>query len=148
MTVNGLPLHPLVIHATVVALLVLAILAVAYVRPRWQEPLRWPLAVLAVVSAALVWFTGVTGHSLERDRFATATGVLAQRIHHHQDLAGRLALATYVLAGIVVVMTVLRGRLPAWLAWLGSALLVVGAAVVVALGVLTGDAGAKAVWGQ
>jgi hypothetical protein len=145
-TVNGLPLHPLVIHATVVALLVLAILAVAYLRPRWQAPLRWPLAGLAVASAVLVWFTGVTGHSLEHERFATATGVLAQRIHHHQDLAGKLAVATYALAGVAVVMTVLRGRLPGWLTWIGSALLVLGAVAVVVLCVLTGDAGAKAVW--
>lgn len=148
MTVNGLPLHPLVIHATVVVLPILAIVSVAYLRPRWQPALRWPLAALAVVSAALVWFTGVTGRSLEHDRFATATGVLAQRIQHHQDLAGKLALATYVLAGIAVVMTVLRGRLPEWLTWIGSGLLVLGAVAVVVLCVLTGDAGARAAWGQ
>ncbi|HVX56027.1 DUF2231 domain-containing protein [Nocardioides sp.] len=148
MTVNGLPLHPLVIHATVIALLALAILSVAYLRPRWQSALRWPLAVLAVVSAVLVWFTGATGDSLKHDRFATATGVLAQRIQHHEDLAGKLAFATYVLAGVVVVMTVLRGRLPGWLTWIGSALLVIGAVAVGVLCVLTGDAGARAAWGQ
>jgi hypothetical protein len=148
MTVNGLPLHPLVIHATVVALLVLAILSVAYLRPRWQSALRWPLAVLAVVSALLVWFTGATGDSLKHDRFAAATGALAQRIQHHEDLAGKLAFATYVLAGIVVVMTLLRGRLPGWLARLGSPLLALGAFAVVVLCVFTGDAGARAAWGQ
>lgn len=148
MTVNGLPLHPLVIHATVMALLILAILSVAYLRPRWQSALRWPLAALAVASAVLVWFTGATGDSLKHDRFATATGVLAQRIQHHEDLAGKLAFATYVLAGVAVVMTVLRGRLPGWLSWIGSGLLVLGAVAVVVLCVLTGDAGAKAAWGQ
>lgn len=117
MTVNGLPLHPLVIHATVVVLLVLAIVSLAYLRPRWQAALRWPLAALAIASAVLVWFTGVTGDSLKHDRFVTATGVLAQRIQHHEDLAGKLALATYVLAGVAVVMTLLRGRLPGWLVW-------------------------------
>jgi drug/metabolite transporter (DMT)-like permease len=147
-TVNGLPLHPLVIHATVVALPIFAILSVAYLRPRWRAGLRWPLAALAVVSAVLVWFSGVTGHSLKHDRFSTATGVLAQRIQHHQDLAGKLSVATYALAVVAVVMTVLRGRLPGWLTWLGSALLVVGAIAVVVLCVLTGDAGARAAWGQ
>jgi hypothetical protein len=148
MTVNGLPLHPLVIHATVVALLALAIVSVAYLHPRWRAALRWPLAALAIASAVLVWFTGATGDSLKQDRFATATGVLAQRIHHHEDLAGKLAFATYVLAGVAVVMTLLRGRLPGWLVWTGSALLVLGAGAVVVLSVLTGDAGARAAWAQ
>ena len=148
MTVDGLPLHPLVIHATVVALLLLAIGSVAYLRPRWQAALRWPLAALAVASAVLVWFTGATGDSLKHDRFATATGVLAQRIHHHEDLAGKLALATYLLAGVALVLTVLRGRLSGRLARIGSAPLAVGAVAVVVLCVLTGDAGARAAWGQ
>ena len=64
MTVSGLPLHPLIVHATVVALPVLALLSLAYLRPRWRDALRWPLAGMGVVSAALMWLTSASGDSL------------------------------------------------------------------------------------
>jgi len=148
MTVSGLPLHPLIVHATVVALPALALLALAYLRPRWREPLRWPLLGLGVVSAILMWLTSASGDSLKHDRFATATGVLAQRIHHHEDLAGKLAFATYVLAAVAVLVPLLRGKLPAVLVWVGSVLLVAGAIAVGVLVVMTGHAGAEAAWAQ
>lgn len=148
MTVDSLPLHPLIVHATVVALPVLAVLSLAYLRPRWREGLRWPLAGLGVVSAVLMWLTSASGDSLKHDRFSQISGVLAQRIQHHEDLAGKLAVATYTLAAVAVIMTVLRGKLPAPVLWLGSALLVVGAVGVGVLVVLTGHAGAEAAWAQ
>jgi hypothetical protein len=147
-TVQGLPLHPLVVHATVVALPVLALVSLAYLRPSWRETLRWPLVGIAVVSAVLMWLTSASGDSLKHDRFGSATGLLAERIHHHEDLAGKLAFATYVLAAVAVVVPLLRGRLPAALLWVGSALLVLGAVGVGVLVVLTGHAGAQAAWAQ
>ncbi|WGL51315.1 hypothetical protein P5P86_15275 [Nocardioides sp. BP30] len=148
MTIDGLPLHPLIVHATVVALPVLAVLSLAYLRPRWQGGLRWPLAAMGVVSAALMWLTSSSGDSLKHDRFDHISGILAQRIHHHEDLAGKLGVATYVLAAVAVIMTVVRGRLPVPVLWLGSVLLVVGAVGVGVLVVLTGHAGAEAAWAQ
>lgn len=148
MTVSGLPLHPLIVHATVVALPVMALLSLGYTLPRWRDRQRWPLAAMGVVSTILMWLTTTSGDSLKHDRFATVTGVLAQRIQHHEDLAGKLAVATYVLAGVAVVVAVLRGWLPAWLQWVGSVLLVIGAIAVGVLVVLTGHAGAEAAWGQ
>ncbi|WP_017935425.1 DUF2231 domain-containing protein [Nocardioides sp. Iso805N] len=148
MTVDGLPLHPLIVHATVVALPVLAVLSLAYLRPRWRDGLRWPLAGMGVVSAVLMWFTSASGDSLKHDRFSQISGVLAQRIQHHEDLAGKLAVATYTLAAVAVIMTVLRGKLPMPVLWLGSVLLVVGAVGVGVLVVLTGHAGAEAAWAQ
>ena len=52
MELNGVPLHPLVVHAVVVLgpLAALAGLAYAFV-PKWRWLLRWPLVVLAVVTA-------------------------------------------------------------------------------------------------
>lgn len=147
MTVNGLPLHPLVVHATVVALPAAALLALAYCIPRWRDRLRWPLLAAGVVAAVLVWVANRTGHSLKSARFATATGELASRIAHHQSLANRLQLVTFLFAVICVVAVLLharRGSLRAGLA----ALLAAGAIAVTVLCVLTGDAGAQAVWGQ
>ena len=148
MTVSGLPLHPLVVHLTVVALPVLVVLSLAYLRPRWRDALRWPLAGMGVLSAALMWLTSASGDSLRHDRFATVSGVLAERIQHHEDLAGKLAVATYTLAAVAVIVAVLRGRLPAPVLWLGSVLLVLGAVGVGVLTVLTGHAGAAAAWAQ
>ena len=146
MTVDGLPLHPLIVHATVVALPVLALVALAYLRPRWRRPLQWPLVGLGVVSALLMWLTSASGDALKQDRFHAASGVLAERIHHHEELAGRLAFATYALAAVAVIVPLLRGRLPALLLWIGSALLVIGAVGVGVLVVMTGHAGAEAAW--
>jgi len=119
MTVSGLPLHPLIVHATVVVLPVLALISLAYVWPRWQTALRWPLAGLGVISAILIWLTAASGDSLKHDRFATVSGVLAQRIQHHEDLAGKLEVATYILAAVAVLVALLRGGSPR--PWHGSA---------------------------
>ena len=95
-------------------------------RPRWRRPLQWPLVGLGVVSALLMWLTSASGDALKQDRFHAASGVLAERIHHHEELAGRLAFATYALAAVAVIVPLLRGRLPALLLWIGSALLAKG----------------------
>jgi hypothetical protein len=148
MSVDGLPLHPLIVHATVVALPVLALLSLGYLRPRWRPALRWPLVAAGVVSAALMWLTSASGDSLKHDRFGAIGGVLAQRIQHHEDLAGKLAVVTYVLAAVAVLVPLLRQRLPLPVLWIGSAVLAVGAVGVGVLVVLTGHAGAQAAWAQ
>jgi uncharacterized membrane protein len=148
MTVTGLPLHPLIVHATVVALPVLALMSLAYLRPRWRDGLRWPLVGMGVVSAALMWLTSASGDSLKRDRFSAVGGEFARRIQHHEDLAGKLAVATYLLAALAVVVPLVRHRLSAPLVWVGAVLLVAGAVGVSVLVVLTGHAGAEAAWAQ
>jgi len=148
MTVNGLPLHPLIVHATVVVLPLLALLSLAYLRPVWRDRLRWPLAGVGVLSALLMWLTSASGDDLKHSRFATVTGALADRIQHHEDLAGKLGVATYALAAVAVIVAVLQERLPNPVRWLGSALLVIGAIAVAVLVVLTGHAGAEAAWAQ
>lgn len=147
MTVNGLPLHPLVVHLTVVALPVATLLALAYCVPRWRDKLRWPLLAAGILAAALVWIANRTGHSLKSSRFATATGELASRIAHHQSLANRLQMVTFLFAAICVVAVLLHARGGPVRA--GLAVLVAGGGIaVLVLCVLTGDAGAQAVWGQ
>lgn len=146
-TVNGLPLHPLVVHATVVALPVTALVALGYCVPRWRDRLRWPLLVLGLVSAALVWITVRSGHSLDNSRFATATGLLAVRIAHHRSLGHKLEILTWVLAGLIVLAAWLHHR-PGIVRYGLAVLLAAGAVAVVVLTVMTGEAGARAAWGQ
>src|SRR6478672_1846013 len=65
MELNGVPLHPLVVHAVVVLgpLAALAGLAYAFV-PRWRWLLRWPLVVLAVVTAGAAVLAASAGEAL------------------------------------------------------------------------------------
>ena len=147
MTVNGMPLHPLVVHATVVCLPVTALVAVAFLHPRWRDRLRWPLLGLAVLSVVLVWVTANSGDDLNHDRFASAVGVLRDRIDDHETWAGRLEVATYVFGGIVAVTTLLWHRLRMLLPVLVG-LTALGGIAVAVLCVITGDAGARAAWAQ
>ena len=48
MEINGLPLHPLVVHAAVIFGPLAAVAALAFLVPRWRDRLRWPMVVLAV----------------------------------------------------------------------------------------------------
>ena len=150
-TVNGLPLHPLVVHATVVTLPVTAVLALVYVyrantgsrlKPREDGRLRLALLVLAIVCAALVWLTRFSGFQL-RD----ALGMPAPLVHDHEVWADLLAWATYAFAVVAVVVS-FRDQRADWMRGLLHALLVVAAVGVVVLCGFAGDAGAQLVYGS
>jgi hypothetical protein len=154
MTVNGIPAHPLVVHAAVVLVPLAALLATAYaVWPRWRWQTRTPAAVLAVVAAASVQLAAMTGDQLKSSLHEDTS-----LIHTHEQYAGLLQAAMWVLAGLMVIawwalphenplpdkdhregVTVLARPL--------VALLPLASAAVLVLVVLTGDAGARAVWG-
>jgi hypothetical protein len=148
-TVNGLPLHPLVIHGAVVFAPIAGLLAIAYLVPRWRHRLRWPLLVVGVVAAVLVWLAGLTGGSLESSATTraamTANPALAAAIHHHEDLAGKLQASTWVLAALAAGAWWFHHR-PGWARTALLALLPLCGLAAVVLVVMTGDAGAKAVW--
>jgi hypothetical protein len=154
MTIHGVPAHPLVVHAAVVLVPLAALLASSYAvwpRRRWQT--RTPATVLAVAAAASVQLATMTGDQL-KSRLHEDTSL----IHTHEHYAGLLQTAMWVLAGLVVVawwalphenplpdkdhrkgVTVVAKPL--------VALLPLASAAVLVLVVLTGDAGARAVWG-
>jgi len=94
-----------------------------------------------------VWCAAFTGGSWEDATRAemAANPVLASAIHHHEDLAGKLQASTWVLAALAAGTWWFHQR-PGWAR---NALLVLlplcGIAALV-LVVMTGDAGARAVW--
>lgn len=162
MNVAGLPLHPLVIHAAVALTPLAAALVIWFaVAPGWRWLTRWPAAVTALLALAAVWVATISGNALLRARHYLLTSPqLAEKIHVHQS-RGNILL--YLMVGFVV-LTVLgtwslggrsalasgRGTRESQLPALDAALrvaLVVAAVVVVVWVVLTGDAGARAVWG-
>lgn len=148
MEINGLPLHPLVVHATVFVLPLAALVAIVYVAlARRRDLFRWPLLVLAVVAAVLVWVTANSGQDLLDARFQGVTGPLQEQIDDHEELGEQLRNATWIFAAIAVVTTVLHGRGPAAVRWLLWALLLAGSIGVLVLVFLAGESGARAVWG-
>ena len=154
MELSGVPLHPLVVHAAVVFVPLAALSAIAFVVPRWRGAVRWPAVVLAVVAALAVQAATLTGEDLEESR-----GPRSALIHEHSEYADKLQVLMYVLAVVMVVAFVVmpvvsraaggRDR-AAKVAVLEKPLLVLlpllalGALVLV---YLTGDAGARSVWG-
>ena len=64
--INGIPVHPLVVHAAVVLvpLAALGVLAMA-VLPRFSKSLGWLVAAVAAVAAAASWVAKEAGEALE-----------------------------------------------------------------------------------
>jgi hypothetical protein len=156
MELNGLPLHPLVVHAAVVLIPLSAALAVALgVASRWRWLTRWPAAAVAVVSVGLAFLATTSGKSLEESR--PGLGAL---VRQHRERGDLLAELTIVLAVVVVVAALLlpgpsglssgRGAVARRVAYADRVLpvlLVLVAVVVLVQVVLTGESGARAVWG-
>lgn len=145
MEINGLPLHPLVVHATVILVPAAAALALAFAGlPAWRDRLRLPTALGGVLSLVLVQVTVMTGEDLKE-----ALDADFAQLTTHEDWAMRLRLVTIAFAVLAVLA-----------AWLTRQPQYAGVATTVALGVLalaavavlvvsflTGEAGARAVWG-
>lgn len=143
MEINGLPLHALVIHGAVVLGPLAAVLALAYVVPRTRDWARWPMVAVAVVAACFVVLAYLSGNDLLDSN--PALGQLPD-VATHQDRATIALWVTLVFAVVAVVAGALHRRTGAVRLLLSGALAVLAVATLVAV-VLTGDAGAKAVWG-
>lgn len=148
MEINGLPLHPLVVHAAVVLGPLSALAALAYALvPAWRDRLRWPLLVVVLVATASIWASFLTGQSFRDSKPFFSQPPLAAKIRHHEQLAGVLRLVTSGFAVLTVLAVWLhdrRGVVRLALAGLVS----VAAIATLVYTALTGDAGAQAVWGQ
>lgn len=149
MEINGLPLHPLAVHGAVVLVPLAALIALAYLRPGWRDRLRWPLvvaAVLAVVAVVAAYLSG--DHFREANDFFNDPSLPAtDEIDDHAELAGYL-LWTTVGFGVVALITGFLHPKEGAARWVLGALLGVAAVAVVVLVFLTGEAGARAVWGD
>jgi uncharacterized membrane protein len=152
--INGVPYHPLIVHAVVVFVPLGALSAILFALvPKWRWLFRWPTLLLAVAGVALIRAAVITGLNLKDSR-----GLDTAAITRHQTWANRLEIAFWVFAVIAIVawwvlpyVVPLVGRVDrpspvASLAMPVSVLLTLAAVAVLVLVVITGDAGAKAVW--
>jgi hypothetical protein len=155
MTFAGLPFHFIVLHAAVVFAPVTVLVAWVFaVKPRWRYLTRWPTAVLTVITLVSVWLSRLSGHS-----FLESNPGLAPAVHTHMERGDLLSWLTTLFTVVVAVAVWGLGG-PSGLvsgrgarAGLSTALdrgltvaVVVTAALVLVWVVLTGDAGARAVW--
>ena len=156
MEFTGLPLHVLVVHAAVVFAPLAALAAIGFaVVPRWRYLTRWPAAVLAVIATGAIWLARVSGNDLKKN-----LALPDQLIGTHQSRGEVLSWVSLAFLLLVLVGAWLlagpsglasrRGaqavRAPAVELVLPAAI-VIASVVTLVYAVLTGDAGARAVWG-
>ena len=153
MEINGVPLHPLVVHAVVVLGPLAALTGLAYaVVPRWRWLLRWPLLALSVITAGAGFVATQSGEALLDLR-----PELEPLVEEHSDygeLLRNVALG-YVLVSAIAAWAL--GGVSALASGKGARDTRFGVPVAVLLGVaslgllvvlfLAGDSGARAVWG-
>jgi MFS family permease len=153
MELNGVPLHPLVVHAVVVLGPLAALTGLVYAAvPSWRWLLRWPLVVLAVVVAVTALVAVAAGEDLLASRPELAPIV----VDHQQDgeLLRNVALGYVVVAGLaawalggVSALASGKGARETRLGIPVAVLLAVGAVALLVTVYLAGDSGATAVWG-
>ena len=148
-------MHVLIVHFAVVLIPLAASLAIAFaVLPKWRWLSRWPTALAAIGALGLAWLTRISGHA-----FVDARPDLEKLVQTHMERGDLLALVMIPFAVLVLVgawslagtSALASGRghrnsqVPAMEKWL-PVILVLASLAIIALTVLTGDAGARAVW--
>jgi len=160
MEINGIPLHPLVVHAAVVLTPLAVLFGIAFaVRPSWRYLLRWPTALLAVAACGDLWIAKFSGQWF-RDDLLEQKRITQALIDTHQARGTFLAWVSIAFLVLVVLgfwklggpsgFRSGRGAKAMGERWLELVLptsIVVVGLVVLVWTILTGDAGARAVWG-
>ncbi|QDP95908.1 hypothetical protein FOE78_08365 [Microlunatus elymi] len=144
-TINGLPLHPLLIHVVVALLPLTALMAVlGSIWPAAQRKfgLLTPLAALGVLAAVPV--TIMAG-----DQLAAELG-LGAAIDRHATLARRLLPMSIALFAVTAAQWGYLRFLPRrrWLTVVIAAVVIAVAAGTTVQLVMAADAGAQMVWGH
>lgn len=145
---DGLPIHVLVNHAAVVLVPLAGLMGLAFLRPAWRMPLRWPLVAVVAVTTIIVFVTRMSGvvlkEALGEQLDGTSVGEVVER---HEDLGNRLFLWMLVFLAVAIVVALVLPRLSTPL--VGGAVAIIVAAVAVVVMVLvayTGHQGSTAVW--
>jgi len=160
MELNGVPLHPLVVHAAVILGPATALTAIAYaVLPGWRWLIRWPMVALAVATVGAVFLAKVAGQELLEQRASQLSRLDVAQIAVHQERGNVLLWVALGFLVIAVVAALMVGGPSALASGAGArdsrgtavtygvlGLVVLGAIALLVMTVLTGDAGARAVW--
>ena len=143
MEINGLPLHPLVVHAAVIFGPLAAVAALAFLVPRWRDRLRWPMVVLAVIATGAIVLAYYSGGDFLDGKPELRT---SPQVEAHEELGEQLLWIGLAFGVVAVVTGWLNARSGALRVVL-DVLLAVAAVVLLVWVFRTGEAGARAVWG-
>jgi hypothetical protein len=146
-TVLGLPVHALVNHVVVVIvpLAALGLIAVA-VHPPWRRPYLPLVALLATAGLVMVPITTMSGQKLEEH--IHVGGVIAQRLHDHEQMGRLVIYPTLLMWVLSLVMLYLDRKQQVGRGMtIVAVLAVIGALAAAGQVAVTGHLGAKSVWG-
>ncbi len=154
MEINGVPLHPLVVHAAVVFVPLAALTALIYALvPRWRWALRHPMLVIGLLAVGATQMASLSGEDLQESR-----GLETPLVETHEMWAERLLFSMWVLAAVIAVawwvlpaVTALAGKTDkkasiSVLVIPVTVVLPIAAVLTLVFVYFTGDAGAQAVW--
>ena len=147
-SVDGLPLHPLVVHAVVVLLPLATLGAVAVAaRPRWARAYGPLVAGAAVVAAVAAFVAAEAGEALQATLLSQGDPLEGIQEHARLGETARNLGAGFAVAAVLSTVLAYRSaagsRWPRLVAWL-AVLLGLAATVYV---YLAGESGAQSVWG-
>jgi sugar phosphate permease len=142
MEINGLPLHPLVVHAAVIFGPLAAVAALAFLVPRWRDRLRWPMVVLAVIATGAIVLAYYSGGDFLDSKPELRT---SPQVEAHEELGDQLLWIGIAFGVVAVVTGWLNAR--SALRVVLDVLLAIAAVVLLVWVFRTGEAGARAVWG-
>ncbi len=159
----GLPLHPLVVHGAVVLTplaVVIALCAVLWPSSRWLT--RWLAVGTAVFATVVAWLATQSGEALLEARpfLESSDSPVRDLVRAHEERGEQLL---WILVAFTVAVALAAWTLPArsplasgrgthrgvpqrWLQLLAVLAVVTLGVLAVVWVVLTGDAGARAVW--
>lgn len=159
LTIDGLPLHPLLVHAVVVLLPLAAVgsIAIALV-PSWRRRYAWPVLGVTLAGVAAVPVAKQAGEDFQA-ALEKSTGVQNPAIQAHADLGTQL-LPIALGFGVAVIALLVAGRLadreraaeaPTTKTWRVVSVVVSVLVVLLAVGttvqtVRAGHSGSSAVW--
>jgi uncharacterized membrane protein len=158
LTIDGIPLHPLLVHAVVVLLPLAAIASVAIALvPGWRRKYAWPVLGVTLAGVAAVPVAKQAGEDLQAA--LEKNGVQNPAIQTHADL-GTMLLPIALGFGVAVIALLVAGRLadrerqaeaPTTKTWRVISVVVSVLVVLLAIGttvqtVRVGHSGSEAVW--
>ena len=108
--VNGMPLHPLIIHAPVIGIPLAFLLTLLFAFPRTRAWARWPLALTVLGSTAAVWASRESGEVLRATKKLFPGNLAGDLIQRHAQLATQLFFIMIGFSVITLLAVFLVGR--------------------------------------
>ncbi len=137
-TINGLPVHPLVVHAVVVLLPLMAIVSVLVAAvPKWRKAAKW-----VVLANALVFVASFAAKESGEQLQERLGGQIAHEHGEYGNLVPVFALFLLLASAVVWFATTRPGVLMP----ISIGLVSIAALSAIGWTVITGDTGAQATW--